>query len=42
MLGEYLRECNIGGAHRKNLGEHEMRRIVLYELNQVVRVANAA
>ena len=34
ILGEFLKECSIGGARRKNLGEDEMRRLVLQELNQ--------
>ena len=33
-LGEYLKECNIGGARRNNMGEDEMRRLVLQELLQ--------
>ena len=34
MLGGYLKECDIGGARRKNMGEDEMRRLVLQELDQ--------
>src|SRR6266481_1046478 len=34
ILGGYLKECDIGGMYRKNMGEDEMRWLVLQELNQ--------
>src|SRR6266481_2488390 len=34
MLGGYLKECNIRGARHKNMGEDEMRQLVLQELDQ--------